>query len=69
MCILVVLAYALLVIYEFIPLYKQKLWHDFWTNAVLGVFSFTVAILLCLDVKIPSPAKPIQELITSIFGK
>jgi hypothetical protein len=69
MFVLAIIGYALLAIYEFIPLYKQKLWRDFWANTVIGIFSFTIAILLCLDVKIPSPVKPIRELIISIFGK
>lgn len=69
MIVLAILGYSLLVAYEFIPLYKQKLWLDFWVNAILGAFSFTIAILLSLSVKIPSPAKPIQALIISIFGK
>jgi hypothetical protein len=67
--VLAIIGYALLAIYEFIPLYKQKLWPDFWANTLLGLFSFTIAILLCLDIKIPSPEKPIRDLITSIFGK
>jgi hypothetical protein len=69
MLILVIMLYSLLAIFEFRILYKQKRWNDFWTNAVLGIFSLTVAILLCLNVKIPSPVKPIQNLVTSIFGK
>lgn len=67
--ILVIIAYSILAFFEFRLLYKQKRWNDFWTNTVLGIFSLTVAILLCLNVMIPSPAKPIQKLITSIFGK
>jgi hypothetical protein len=67
--VLVIIGYGILIIYEFIPLYKQKFWRDFWANAVVGIFSFTIAILLCLDVKIPSPVVPIKELIISIFGK
>jgi len=69
MIVLVVLAYSFLAVYEFVPLYKQKLWNDFLVNAILFTFSFTIAVLLCLDVKIPSPEKPIRELIISIFGK
>jgi hypothetical protein len=69
MIILVIIVYVLLAGYEFIPLYRQKLWSDFWANAVIGVFSFTIAILLSLDVKVPSPVKPIREFIISIFGK
>lgn len=67
--ILVIIGYLLLAIYEFIPLYRQKLWHDFWVNVILWTFSFTLIILLCLNVKIPSPETPIRELIISIFGK
>lgn len=69
MLILVLIAYSLLAYFEFRLLYKKKQWNDFWTNTVLGILSLTVAILLCLDVKLPSPAKPIQSLVTSIFGK
>lgn len=69
MILLVLVVYAFFAIYEFIPLYKEKLWHDFWINAVLGIISFIIAILLSFEVKIPSPAYPIQDFITSIFGK
>lgn len=69
MIILVIVGYSLLSIYEFVPLYKQKLWCDFWVNGVLGFFSFLIGILLSLGVKIPSPALIIQNFITSIFGK
>lgn len=69
MFVLAIIGYTFLAIYEFIPLYKQKYWKDFWVNAILGIFSFIIAILLCLDVQIPSPAKPIGKLIISIFGK
>lgn len=69
MVALAMIGYSFLAIYDLIPLYKQKLWRDFWVSAVLGTFSFTIAILLCLNVKIPSPEKPIREFITSIFGK
>lgn len=69
MCILVVIAYSLLIIFEIKPLYKKKLWHDFWVYIVLCTFSLTIALLLCFDAKIPSPSKPIQEFITAIFGK
>jgi len=69
MLVLAMIGYALLEIFDCITLYKQKLWRDFWANTVIGIFSFTIAILLCLDIKIPSPVKPINELIISIFGK
>ncbi len=66
---LAIVGYSLLVVVDLVPLYKRKIRRDFWANAILGAFSFTIAILLCLNVKIPSPEQPIRELITSIFGK
>lgn len=66
---LAILGYCVLAVYDLRPLYKQKLWRDFWVSAVLGALSFTIAVLLCLNVKIPSPAQPIREFITSLFGK
>lgn len=69
MFILAIVGYTFLIIYEFIPLYKQKFWNDFWVNAILTIFSLTIVILLCFNVEIPSPAKPIRGLITYIFGK
>ncbi len=69
MCVLAIAAYSLLGAYELIPLYKQKLWRDFWVNAALGSLAFAITLLLCFDVKIPSPEQPIREFITSLFGK
>jgi hypothetical protein len=69
MLLFTIIVYCILATYEFIPLYREKLWNDFLTNAVLWLSSFTFAILLCLDVKIPSPEEPIREFITSLFGK
>lgn len=69
MIVLTLLGYILLALYEFIPLYKQKFWRDVWANAIIGIISFSMAILLSLEVKIPSPAIPIEKLITSVLGK
>jgi uncharacterized membrane protein YhhN len=69
MIVLAIMGYALLAIIEFIPLYKKKIMRDFWADTIIGTFSFMIAVLLCLNVKIPSPVKPIEKLIISIFGK
>jgi hypothetical protein len=66
---IVIVVYALLAIYDFLPLYKQKLWRDFWVNVAIGTLSFIMAILISIDVKIPSPAGPIKDFIISIFGE
>jgi uncharacterized membrane protein HdeD (DUF308 family) len=69
MFILLILGYALLGVYELVPLYKQKYWRDFWVVALLGLLSVILFLLLCFNVKLQSPEQPIKEFITSIFGK
>ncbi len=69
MIIIPLIFYTLLVIYEFVPLYKQKLWRDFWVNLSLGMISFAFAVVIALGVDVPSPAIPIQNMILSLLGK
>jgi len=67
--VLPIMVYFILVVFDLLPLYKQKSRRDFWANALIGTVSFAIVMLLCFNVKIPSPEQPIRELITSIFGK
>lgn len=67
--VITIVGYALLGIYEFIPLYKERKWKEFKMNLVLGITSFIVAMLISLDVKIPSPVKPIEKLLSGLMGK
>jgi hypothetical protein len=69
MYVLAFIGYSFLAAFEFVPLYRKKLWKDFAVNMALAIFSFTIVLLICFNIKIPSPVKPIRDLITSIFGK
>lgn len=69
MFVVVILIYALLGIYEFVPLYREKRWREFYVNLGLGVISFILAFLISIDVKIPSPLKPIEPIIYYLTGK
>lgn len=69
MVIIVIMAYMLSAVFEFMPLYKEKQLPDLWVNGAVFVISFGVAVLLSIGVDIPSPAAPIKEVITSMFGK
>lgn len=68
MFILVIIIYIVLLTLELIPLYKNKIWKDFYLNLSLGFFSFIIALLISLHVNIPSPAKAIEKVILSLFG-
>lgn len=67
MFVITFLAYAVLAVYEFVPLYKEKQWPDVILNAVLWVISLSIAMMLCFNVQISSPQDLIKEIITSIF--
>lgn len=69
MIILVVLVYVFLMYIQLVPLYKNKDWLDLGVNSSISAFSFVIAALLSLDVKIPSPANTIKDFIIAIFGK
>jgi hypothetical protein len=69
MIVLVILVYAALAYIQLVPLYKNKQWRDFGVNTSISAFSFVIASLLSLGVKIPSPADPIKNFITAFFGK
>lgn len=69
MIVITLIGYVLLGVYEFIPLYKEKRMKEFRVNLFLGLVSFTVAVLLSFDVRLPSPLKPIQSIYFMILGK
>ncbi|EGW40865.1 hypothetical protein [Desulfosporosinus sp. OT] len=69
MVILVILAYALIIYWDLIPLYREKLWREFGVNLALTLLTFAIALLISVDVAIPSPINPIKRLVISILGK
>lgn len=56
------------IVFELIPIYKQKKWKVFWVYAILITFSYVIHILFTIGVKIPSPAVPIKKMVSFIFG-
>jgi len=69
MFVIVFVGYALLGIYEFVPLYKEKMWKEFYVNLGLTLISFTVAFLISINVKIQSPARLFEAIIYTLSGK
>lgn len=65
--IIVLVSYILIIIFDFLPMLKSdnKKVFPFY----IGTFLFTliVLILYSFDIDIPSPVKPIENLINSIF--
>ncbi|WP_024832526.1 hypothetical protein [Ruminiclostridium josui] len=69
MIVFIIAGYTFLIIFNCFPLYKKKLWPDYLINGILGALSLTLAVLLSLNVKIPTPLRPIEHLITLILGR
>jgi putative effector of murein hydrolase len=68
-CMISILLNIIIFIFiDLIPLYKEKKWMSFWVYAtVLGIV-FVIALLLAFNIKIPSPADPLKEIIVVIWG-
>ncbi len=62
------IGYALLGIYEFVPLYKENKKKEFYVNLALGLISLVMAVLLSFKVNIPSPAELIEKVIYYILS-
>lgn len=67
--IIIVCVYIVFLLIDFLPLIKEKKWKELVIFSVVFFSSLLISILLIQGVKIPSPAKPIEEIVTAIFGK
>ena len=67
MFMLVILSYIAIIFFDLIELYKKNIKKDFYIASILCFVSFTIAILLSFDIKIPSPAKPIENFVKYLF--
>lgn len=63
------LAYVFVVLIDQVQVYKDGHRKDFWVSVVMCFISFTIALLLVFDVNIPSPAKPLKQIILLILGQ
>lgn len=61
-CIILVLVFK-----ELKPLYRQDKKMFYVYASILG-FSFILWLLYGLDVKVPSPAEPLKDMIKAIYG-
>ena len=58
---------ALFIIFELLPLFREKKRKAFWTYLILISLSYINEVLINLGIKLPSPLIPITKLITFIF--
>ncbi len=68
MILLTIAAFMIIAILELVPLYKErgKEKRTYLVYLTLFLFSFGLAVLLSLGIRIPSPAKAIEVFIDAI---
>ncbi|MGI6123174.1 MAG: hypothetical protein ACOYIG_03150 [Acetivibrionales bacterium] len=56
------------IILDLVPLYQDEQWVSFFLSVSLFIVSLILAVLIGLNVDIPSPAEYIEKIITFIYG-
>lgn len=69
MVILIIALYFLIGFFEILPLLKQGQYQKLWLYGTLFLTAFVISILLSLDIKPPSPAKPIEKIVEMVMKK
>lgn len=69
MYILIILGYIVIGVIEIVPLYKKNKKKELAVYTIFFMTAFIISLLLSLGVKIPSPAKPIENVVKAITGK
>lgn len=68
MIFIMTLVYGLFLLLDFIPVFQGKNRKLIWLYLSLFIFSYSLTFLIGLEVKIPSPARAIKKVITSLVG-
>ncbi len=58
----------LFIYFDLLPIFHQKNWKVFWLYSIILFFAYLIVILYLLEIKVPSPAKPLKKLVFFIFG-
>lgn len=64
----VVILVFLFIIIDLIPQYQNEEWTSFFLSGSLLVLALITAVLMDLEVKIPTTTEPIKKIVTFIFG-
>ncbi|MBU3146647.1 hypothetical protein [Clostridium sp. CF012] len=69
MFLLVIISYIIVMLFETIPLLKEKNSGKIFFYFSLIMFSMIISVLLTLGVQLPSPSNGIKYIVEGIFGK
>jgi hypothetical protein len=66
--VMITFACAFFILTDLIPAYQNKQWKLFWVYSAMMALVYVLTIFIALGIKLPSPAVPLRNLITAIFG-
>lgn len=66
--ILFLFSASIYILWDLVPIYKQKQWKVFWIYTIILFLDFILALLTALDIPIPSPSFPVKKMIYTILG-
>lgn len=64
---IVTIFYSILILFDLTPIYLKKQWKLFWIYSIMVVVSYMIQVLLILDVKLPTPADPLERMVVFVF--
>ncbi|PKM94849.1 MAG: hypothetical protein CVU84_07955 [Firmicutes bacterium HGW-Firmicutes-1] len=69
MVILILILYILVVLLDFMPIYKQRNKKSNLIYIGLIIIAITLSIAIEMGIDIPSPAKPLKNIVSYLIGK
>lgn len=69
MLMLCTMVYTFFILIDVIPIVKNKKWKVLVIYSALICTAYTFSVLTELGIKIPSPANPLKQIVTSIVGR
>ncbi|MDU4696446.1 MULTISPECIES: hypothetical protein [Paenibacillus] len=68
MILITIIAYAFIALLDQVQTYKDGRKKDFLFSCALGLLSFAAALWVVHGEKLPSPTRPIEQLVGWLFG-
>jgi len=67
--IFIIIAYLIIGFVEIVPLYRKKQTREMVLYISIFTIALALSILIATEIKVPSPAKAMGEIVMSILGK
>lgn len=66
--VMLTFAFAFFILADVIPIFQNKQWKLFWVYSAMMVVVYVLSIFIASGKRLPSPADPLKNAVTAIFG-